>query len=392
MTGGLSGSVVTAAPRAGTAGAADPVRKPRICMPTSRRFSRLAFQCGHLEAQDVLLETDDVDLICLEPDRGFPLKQRWQRRLMYRDVTKRLAYANPGLRRIRLTQEYDVLIVLCQTYWDFLYINAIDGWKDHCRTSICWIDELWAASLPSYKYWLPSLTRFDHVVVGMSGTVKALGEALGRPCHYVPGAVDAIRFSPYPKPPDRVLDVYSVGRKSPGVHEALLKLAARKDVFYIYDTLQSGESPAPDHRQHRDLYANTAQRSRFFMVAPGKVDQLREIQGQIEVGYRYYEGAAAGTVMVGQAPDCKPFRDMFDWPDAVIEIRPDGSDVEDVLSDLAAQPGRMLEISRRNARGALLRHDWVYRWKEVLRIAGLTPRPALEAREKKLKELAGSQA
>jgi hypothetical protein len=122
------------------------------------------------------------------------------------------------------------------------------------------------------------------------------------------------------------------------------------------------------------------------------VDQLREIQGQIEVGYRYYEGAAAGTVMVGQAPECQPFRDMFDWPDAVIEIQPDGSDVEDVLSDLAAHPGRMLEISRRNAQGALLRHDWVYRWKEVLRIAGLTPAPALEAREKKLKELAGSLA
>ena len=31
--------------------------------------------------------------------------------------------------------------------------------------------------------------------------------------------------------------------------------------------------------------------------------------------------------MIGRAPDCQPFRDMFNWPDALIEISPDGSDM-----------------------------------------------------------------
>ena len=47
-----------------------------------------------------------------------------------------------------------------------------------------------------------------------------------------------------------------------------------------------------------------------------------------------------------------------------------------------------MEISRRNAIEALLRHDWVYRWREVLDIAGLKPAPQLEIRENRLKQLA----
>jgi spore maturation protein CgeB len=366
----------------------DSTRGARICLPTARRFSRMAFQCGHLEAQDVLAEVDDVDLVCLEAEPGFQKRQQWIRRLMYHDVTRRLAFMNPGLRRVKLQKDYDLLVVMCQTYWDFLNINAIENWKDRVRTSVCWIDELWAARLPLYKYWLPSLSRFDHVIVGMRGTVEPLSDAIGRRCHYVPAGVDALRFSPSPHWPNRVIDVYSIGRKSKGIHEALLEEAARRRMFYLYDTLQSGESHASDHREHRNLYANTAKRSRFFIVAPGKADVPRETQGQIEVGFRYYEGAAAGTVMVGQAPDCPQFRELFDWPDAVVGVRPDGSDVAAVLSRLTRERHRAEEIRRRNARGALLRHDWSYRWAQILDIAKLQPHPAMQGRRQLLADRA----
>jgi hypothetical protein len=113
-----------------------------------------------------------------------------------------------------------------------------------------------------------------------------------------------------------------------------------------------------------------------------------ETKGQIEIGFRYYEGSAAGAVMIGQAPDCESFHTMFDWPDAVIEIKPDGSDVEGVLSDLAAHEGRLSTISRRNAAEALLRHDWVYRWKRIFDIVGLHPTDEMRLREDKLKRVA----
>jgi hypothetical protein len=202
-------------------GTADGPRRARICLPSARRFSRMAFECAHLEGQDVLATCDDVDVLSLEAEPGFRSKLRWLRRLMYRDVSNRLAFVNPGLERVRLTKDYDLLVVMCQSYWDFLYVNALEGWKDHCRTCLIWIDELWAADLPFYRHWLPSLRRFDHVVVGLRGTVDPLSEVLERPCHWVPAGIDTLRFTCYPEPPARVIDVYSVGRRVDPIHQTL---------------------------------------------------------------------------------------------------------------------------------------------------------------------------
>lgn len=124
------------------------------------------------------------------------------------------------------------------------------------------------------------------------------------------------------------------------------------------------------------------------MVAPGKIDSLSETGGQAEVGRRYFEGAAAGAVMIGQAPNSEAFQEIFPWPDAVIEIKPDGSDVIEVLARLGSEPERVSAMGQRNAAEALLRYDWVYRWKEIFRVIGLEPSPRMLERERRLKELA----
>ncbi len=371
-----------------TAESSEGSREPRICMPTFSAFARNAFRTALYEAQDVLVGCNDVDLIPLEPSNGFAFREKWLTRLVNHDVSRRLVSLNPGLRPVRLTRDYDLFMFVCSDFQDVWYANAIEGWRDHCRTSVCWIDELWSGHVPQIQYWLPILNRFDHVILGIGGSGKALGDAIGRPCHEIQAGVDAIRFSPYPNPPARVIDVYSIGRRWAGIHRALLKLAATKKIFYIYDTLDNaGYSKTPDYAQHRDLYANKAKRSRFFIVAPGKMNSPEETHGQVTLGFRYFEGLAAGAVLVGQAPDCEAYRRHFDWPQAVIEIQPDGSDVVEVFARLSADPERLREISCRNAEEALRRHDWVYRWREILGIAGLKPTPAMEAREKQLGEL-----
>ena len=362
--------------------------KPRIFMPTARGFKKKAFYCAQYEAQDILLDVADVDLIPLEPGRGYKFKEAWQRRLLFRDVTRKLIFANPGLHKVRLTQEYDLFLVMCQMEHDFLNISAIEGWQDHCRTSVCWIQEMWAARIPLYKYWIHSLRRFDHIFVSARGSVAALSDAIGRPCRWLPDAVDTLRFTPYPNPPARVIDVYSIGRRTEEIHRALLKAAGRSDIFYVHDTFVGSMSDVLNYREHRDFLSNMAKRSRFFVVAPGKVGIPDETGGQVEIGARYYEGASAGTVLIGHAPESEAFRELFPWQDAVISLQADGSDVIKVLSSLEAEPERISAISRRNAAEALLRHDWVYRWKEILRVAGIEPSPRMELREQRLRDLA----
>lgn len=362
---------------------------PRICMPTWRNFRKSGYRCGLYEAQDVLVENDDVDLIHLDMGWGSWFNEMSLTRPLYHDVSRKLIYANPGLKKARLSRNYDVFIVVCDVWTDIPCINAIERWKDHCKISICWIDEMWAAAIPKYKYWLHALSQFDYVFVGYRGTVSALSRAAHRPCHWLPRAVDTLRFTPFPDPPDRVIDVYSIGRRREAVHRELLKLAERRKLFYVHDTVRDGASTeVSDHRQHRNHFANIAKRSRYFVVAPGKMNALSETQGQVEVGSRYYEGAAAGTVMIGEAADCEAGRDLFGWPEAVMEVRRDGSDLASVLGDLASDPERVTAIGRRNAAEALLRHDWVYRWIEMFRVAGIEPSPRLMARAQHLKEMA----
>jgi hypothetical protein len=179
-----------------------------------------------------------------------------------------------------------------------------------------------------------------------------------------------------------------VGRRWEGVHRALLGASSEQKLFYIYD---SGRDMARmqvfNHAQHRDLVASLAKRSKYFMVSPGKMDSPSETRGQVEIGYRYFEGAAAGAVMIGQVADCRLFGELFPWPDAVIEIKPDGSDVLDVISHLESDPARAEAIGRRNAAESLVRHDWAHRWTQIFEIAGIEASPGMTARAEHLREL-----
>lgn len=357
-------------------------------MPTLRRFWKEAFQLALNEAQDILCDVDDVDLIELEPVDGFPWKDRWYRRLLHRDPSGKLAFVNHGLKRVQLQQDYDLLIVVCQNHWDFLYLNAIEGWKDRVKTSVCWIDEMWVSDIEPNQNWLRTLERFDHVFLGFSGSVAPFTRATGVKAQLLPAAVDGKRFSPYPNPPERMVDFFSVGRRWEGLHQALLDQSAQGR-FYIHDTFPGLARLAPfEPHQHRNLFANTAKRSKYFIVAPGKMNQPGETQGQDELGYRFYEGAMSGAVMLGQRPRGHFFQELFPWEDAVVEAKADGSDLVDVLAELESNPERTDAMRRKNASEALLRHDWIYRWEEILRVGGLTPSSGMIARERDLAELA----
>lgn len=362
--------------------------RPRICCPSWRRFRKAVFHGAVYEAQDVLETIDDVDLVCPAPRPGFSLRDQAQKKLVWLDPTRTLPKLNPGLGAVRLDRTYDLFVAFCQNWTDLLALNAIKGWEKACGASLCWIDEMWSDWIPRYKNWMHLLDRFDHVAVTFRGSTAAVEKALGRPCLWLPHAVDVRRFTPYPDPPARTIDVYSIGRRWEDLHRALLEVSRAGRVLYLYDSIRLSDSHAPDHREHRDLVASLAKRSRFFLVAPAKMNALEESGGQSELGSRYYEGTAAGAVLLGKPPASGTFNELFGWPDAVVEIAPDGSNAGRVLAGLLGEPDRLEAIGRRNAREALLRHDWAYRWEAVLALAGLPPRPALAERKERLASLA----
>jgi spore maturation protein CgeB len=361
----------------------------RVLMPTLRQVNPHAAWCSNYEFEDVIRGVDDVDVVELQPEATFAFRQRIARSLAWRHWHPAVMRLNPGVRTVQVSREYDLFVFVCMNVWDLLYLNAIRGWRERCGVKVCFMVEFYSGLADEYAHLLRPLAAFDHVVQAFSGSVAAMERSTGKACHHLPLAADAMRFTPYPDPPARVIDVMSMGRRSEPVHQALLELTAARGLFYLYDTIPGPLVRPSNPAQHRDMLANSAKRSRFFVTYPAKFGD-QENRGQSEVGARYFEGLAAGAVLLGQAPSAPAFRDDFPWSDAVVEAQPDGGNLTEVLSRLEERPEEMRRLGVRNAVHALRHHDWAHRWQSILRLAGVAPRPALEERLGALEALASA--
>jgi hypothetical protein len=356
---------------------------PRVCLFSQRHLQRLVSRCAEYEFEDLICEIDDAELLIPESRLSFYFAEKVSNRLTRHFP---LLSFNPGVNKIRLNKNYDLFMAICQFPRDLLSLKAVSGWKQNCRVSVCWLAELWAGELHKCKGYMKILSRFDYVVIPSIGTVQSVKNLIGQRCVYISPGIDTERFCPYPNPPVRSIDVYNMGRKSLITHQALLKIAEQNRFFYIYDTIKMMDTLCP--LEHRSLIANIAKRSRYFIVNAPKVDRQFETYGQGEISYRFFEGASSGTVMLGETGESEAFKKHFDWPDAVIHMPFHSPNIADILRELDSQPERLNKIRKNNVVQCLLRHDWGYRWRKILNLVGLEPRPALVAREQHLKKLA----
>lgn len=363
----------------------------RVLLVSLRRLNPHAAWCSNYEFEDVVRAVDDVDFVELEPTARFEMRQRVARSLAWRGWPAALGHFNPGVRPITLDRDYDLLVFICMNVWDLLYLNAIRGWRELRAVKVCFMVEFYAGQAQSFGYFLRLLSEFDQIALSFSGSVAAVGHATGKPSHHVPLAADVLRFTPYPAPPSRVIDVLSVGRRSEPVHQALLRLAADRGLFYMHDTIPGPLVRPANPNEHRAMLANSAKRCRLFIAYPAKFGD-EENQGQSDVGARYFEGTAAGAALLGQAPTAPAFRADFPWPDAVVEAGSDGGDAAEVVADLLAHPEEVERMSTRNALAALRRHDWAHRWQSILHIAGVPPHSLLTERLRVLEGIADEAA
>lgn len=250
-------------------------------------------------------------------------------------------------------------------------------------TSAAFVEEIWMQELPLKPDVRRFISSFDHVFVSCAATVEPLAEHIQTPVSYLAPSVDHERFATVPWPPSSI-DVYAMGRRHPRLHEALLAWA-RSDpaLFYLYDTFE-GNPRIVDHRQHRDKLADLIRRSRVFIVNSAKIDRPGETDSQTEPGYRFFEGAAAGALMVGTGVVSPVMTELFSWEEPFVEVDPSGEDIVETILELEHQPDRVAAIRSRNAAGSLRAHDPAHRWRTVLATLDLEEPPAVGHRVERL--------
>jgi hypothetical protein len=358
-------------------------RKPRTLILSLRNvFRNDLFRCALYEFEDIINEIDHAEI--LAPD-GDPTSRRNQ-------LARRLAYHAPitlkaDLQKPKVNQHYDLFLAMCGGPRDLLMIDAVSYLRDACTTKVCLVEEIWAKQIHEHRYFTNVLRKFDLIAIYSSQSVKALSDQIGCRCIFIPPGIDSIRFCPYPANPERVVDVYSIGRRSEATHQAILKMVDERGIFYLHDEGSEVISPI-NPKEHRSLFSNIAKRSKYFIVNPGLIDRPDIRGSQIEIGSRYFEGVAAGVIMVGEIPNNGEFQHLFDWPDAVVHL-PYGSDrIVALIDELEGQPEKREGIRRMNVVQALARHDWAYRWEKILENVGLGPMAELLQRKERLAKLA----
>lgn len=359
----------------------------RTLIVSPRRYETAVFRGGQVECEDVFCEVEGAHLVTPQArprvSNNLTRKlQRASRRFLHLNVEP-IARPEP----YTIQSNYDLLFVYAQRHEDLASLDYLRGLR-RCAVKVCLVEELWARDL---RRWGDKIIRrfdgFDVIAVGFQETAIELSKLTRTHCEWIPGAVDTLRFHPGKQPLPRTIDVFSMGRRSDKTHQALLNLSRQRDWLYLYDTYEPRGVVGGDHAMHRNQLANLIQRSRYFIANKARIGC--DTEGQEELGYRSFEGAAAGALLIGDAPKSDAARALFDWPDAHVNLPFDSTDFAvQLLSDLDANPARTAAIRSANITQCLLRHDWAYRWQSLLSAVGLKPREPLQRRLDFLRELA----
>jgi hypothetical protein len=345
----------------------------RVLLASQRGTAQEKSKCLLYEFEDLIASVDDVDVITVGK------RERRVSRIMAAADRRGLWPTRLiGAKGFPASRRYDLLFVVCNSPAELYRFAPLSSLLAAARVRVCFVEELWNAGLERRRGELAMLRCFDHLYVSMESSVEGLRGLTDRPCEFLAPSVDTKRLCPAGELVKPRIDIWAMGRRRAGLHEALREVARRTGRFYLYDT--TGNDRVPDHRAHRTLFAELAQRTRYFCVDIAKSDVPWLTGGQEEIGARFYEGAATGTVMVGPIPSCEGYRKQFDWEEAVIPLPSTADEMIGLFDALDAESDRVERIRRRNVAESLRRHDGAYRWASVLARVGLGAREQLTAR------------
>jgi hypothetical protein len=358
----------------------------RIGVFSVRHLNSHVCRCSGYELEDQIATWDSAELLL---PRFVPLKQSWwehrarlaMERLFGFQYIPRLKEIQP----ILSDKRFELFFIFCQNENDIRYLKGFSDWSNKGRVTACWIDELWLHHAQTYPKQTELLRPFDFLFLTFRETANYLRDQ-GLNAFYIPPGVDTVRYCPYPHFPERTIDVMAMGRKAPKTHRRLLELSESGRIHYVFDTstLPNIESAF----EHRGMMANQIKRTKLFLVQKAKADEPNQTKGQVEIGSRFFEGVAAGAVLVGDLSDSPAFQDHFNWEDAIIRLPYDSDEIDRLFEVVGTDRTRMSKIQRQNVIQSLLRHDWVYRWEFILKTIGLDITSAMMARKEKLAQIA----
>ena len=168
----------------------------KVLLLSQRRIADLVAFCIAYEFEDTFAAVTDARRIDVTDLSGLEFSRRAYK-------LARLASGSPGVARrlapyprskVVLENDFELFFPVFSHTHELYSLATIPNWRQRCRKAACYITEVWSEMLPEYL--LELLSAFDHVFLGSRYSVQDVARITGRPCTYLPLAVDVPRFTP----------------------------------------------------------------------------------------------------------------------------------------------------------------------------------------------------
>src|SRR5438128_10861490 len=149
-----------------------PERRSRVLMFSQRNLCEVEIWRSVIRAfEGVIDEIDSVDILAPQPLNGY----KYRSKIAWRVGRDSRMVLNPGVPRAKLDRCYDLFVAFCDKTTELFHVYAaLKHWRDWCKTSVCWLNELWVSRLPLNKSYVKILSNFDYVLSPLSQSVEPI--------------------------------------------------------------------------------------------------------------------------------------------------------------------------------------------------------------------------
>ena len=189
--------------------------------------------------------------------------------------------------------------------------------------------------------------------------------------------------------PARSIDLIGFGRQPASYHREFQRWFhdSQSNILYLHSPI--GAKAGSAVWVERPMMLKLLQRSKMSLAFHLLVEpEESRPRAASFVTSRWFESLAAGCIIVGRRPPGEMAAEMFDWPNALIELPDRPSDATDLIRSLACDASFLQETRTRNVIKMCRRHDWRYRIRGIYKHFDLLLPESLKAEIIALEELA----
>jgi hypothetical protein len=186
-------------------------------------------------------------------------------------------------------------------------LDLFKNWDRHVGVKILYIFDTFEGQLPAIRRVLQS-AKWDLAITSFHGALPFLEEQTQHKWYAVPQGVKLDRFKPVATT-EKLISFSAYGRRLQNVHNSIKEYCLQTEKYYEYTTTTGLQSACP--RDNYRQYAWHLVHSFFTFSWPVELTNPKRVLTYSPITCRWFEAAASGTVILGQAPKDPEFEKIF---------------------------------------------------------------------------------